>query len=150
MKAIYLGLVLALSANLANAEVYRWTDADGKVHYSQVKPNEKPDAESLDIRTKYKDTAKKDKDDTSPDKPKKEAKKEAEEDLSKLSPEELKRRNCNKAMAYQNSLQHKGEIAITGSDGKLQTLSEADREGKLKEAARLVQQHCAADEPEQE
>ena len=135
-----------LSISSVNAEVYRWTDADGQVHYSQTKPNEKPDAESLKIKTKYKPTSPK----AETKKTQAAAKKQQEDDLSQLSREQLIQRNCDKARSYAASLQHQGAIATTGEDGKLKTLSEQERKTKLEQAQNLVKQYCTDATPAQD
>jgi len=38
MKIVILTMSLLLSVNLANAEVYKWVDANGKVYFSDQKP----------------------------------------------------------------------------------------------------------------
>ena len=140
-----------LSISSVNAEVYRWTDADGQVHYSQIKPNEKPDAESLKIKTQYKPTdAKVTKAKADVEKTKAAQAKQQEEDLSQLSREQLIQRNCEKARSYKASLQHQGDIAATGEDGKLKTLSEQERKTKLEQAENLVEQYCTDATPAQD
>jgi hypothetical protein len=38
LACVALGTLIALSVSVAHAEVYRWTDADGVTHYSDVPP----------------------------------------------------------------------------------------------------------------
>lgn len=45
LQLIFTGLIFTGSFNLAQAEIYRWVDADGKTHYSDKKPN--TDAEDI-------------------------------------------------------------------------------------------------------
>jgi hypothetical protein len=54
MRHTALFAILALSLALpATAQVYRWTDKDGKVHYSSQKP---PDVEAKDLGIKSQNT----------------------------------------------------------------------------------------------
>ena len=48
--ALYLTLTLALSP-MAQAQVYKWTDANGQVHYDSKPPAEESAAQTLDIQS---------------------------------------------------------------------------------------------------
>ena len=48
--ALYLVLALALSP-IAQAQVYKWTDANGQVHYDSKPPAEGSAAQTLDIQS---------------------------------------------------------------------------------------------------
>src|ERR1044071_4012205 len=49
---ILLGLLIALSSAAATAQVYRWVDAKGTVHYSNEKPPADVKAKELNIDAK--------------------------------------------------------------------------------------------------
>lgn len=49
MKACLLLLALALLAPAAGAEIYKWTDAQGRVHFGD-KPTDKTRAEEVEVR----------------------------------------------------------------------------------------------------
>ena len=42
-------LLFLTSAGLATAQVYKWTDASGQVHYGQKKPDDAAQVQTLDI-----------------------------------------------------------------------------------------------------
>ena len=42
-------MVCGLLVSAAQAEVYRWVDADGQVHFSDVKPDSSTEAKTMDI-----------------------------------------------------------------------------------------------------
>jgi len=141
LKSIQLVLSLAMvwQTSVSAGELHKWVDEKGQVHYSQVKPND-INTESTMLR-RYKNTpaaATKPEEDaakpaTTPEKP---------EDLSKLSNEQLKKRNCDKAKSYLSSLQQQGDIAITGADGKLETLKGKARDTAIDKAKGHVSQFC--------
>jgi hypothetical protein len=49
MQSRHLLLVLALVPALASAEIYKWTDAQGRVHYSESPPN-KQKADKVEVQ----------------------------------------------------------------------------------------------------
>jgi phosphomevalonate kinase len=49
VRPLLVGLLLALSTS-THAEIYKWVDADGSVHYSDIKPNNK-DAARIKTKT---------------------------------------------------------------------------------------------------
>jgi hypothetical protein len=51
LKLIFTALVTLIFASTTSyAEVYKWTDKNGNIHYSDIKPNEVP-SEKLNIKT---------------------------------------------------------------------------------------------------
>lgn len=51
MKVVVMAIVLSLLPTLGFAEIYKWTDDNGKVHYSNKKPekNKKDKVEKVDL-----------------------------------------------------------------------------------------------------
>ena len=46
---VILALLLSTGAGIASAQVYKWTDANGQIHYGQQKPDDATPVQTLDI-----------------------------------------------------------------------------------------------------
>lgn len=151
MKHLFAGIGLLAFALSAPAAIYKWTDAEGNVHYSEQPPLEQPQqVEELDIPETPAGA------ETEPEAATASATTEdgeaaagesaPEEDISKLTPDELKQRNCSRAKAYLKSLQDSakvsgGQVAIE-KDGKLTPLDQSQLQEKIKKAQENVGIYC--------
>lgn len=50
-KRLAFSILLAMFTLSVSAEIYKWTDETGRVHYSDKKPNEKTDAKEIKVST---------------------------------------------------------------------------------------------------
>ena len=48
LPVVMIVLLFLTSAGLAQAQVYKWTDASGQVHYGQKKPDDATSVQTLD------------------------------------------------------------------------------------------------------
>ena len=119
--------VLALSAGAA--EIYRWVDAEGKVHFADSPP---PDvkAEKLDMRSAPTDPAAVELEEATRQVRENQAEADtivatnaAKEAAAKA---EQKARECEGAKRRYEAVQHSRKFASTGADGKETWLSGAD------------------------
>jgi len=142
----HLFLVLGLSAAAAvNAGVYTWTDADGRVHYS-----DKPvaGAQTLDIRTAPTDPARIEADRKQAEEKQAadaEAQKKAAE-VAKLSAEDTTKReeNCKKAQARRSTITGAQRPYTTTPEGERHYLSAEEIDAEIKDAEASVAQWCSS------
>lgn len=126
---------LAVFAPLHAASLYKWTDEEGNVHYSQTPP-EKQQAEKMHVKDSP----------ASAQQPPAAQEEDAEADGM---PEgagqdpavvEAKQRNCE--IARSNLEVYKSSEKIQQPDGSVITLSDEMREMKVKEAQAMVDANC--------
>ncbi len=132
--------LLLLLVSQAQAEVYRWTDDQGKVHYSDKKPA--AEAENI-TRAVSKQNL-----DTSSAETKKVAailRRENQADRAhaeRLAREEEKRRLplCNAARKRMSVI--KGYVIFIDDQGKVVQTSEAERQQKIAETQAIIDANC--------
>ena len=138
-------LVFALIAFSISAEIYKWVDEEGKVHYGEKPPQtENTDIKTIKIRdnvdTKSSSDALKEKTNKLNEKNKNRKKEKADQKLAK---EELKKNEalCEKAKKnlanYQNP-----RVNIEQKDGTMKTLGEEERQSGIIEAKDIVKRAC--------
>jgi hypothetical protein len=142
----HLFLVLGLSAAAAvNAGVYTWTDADGRVHYS-----DKPvaGAQTLDIRTAPTDPTR-----IEAERKQAEEKQAADADaqkkaaeVAKLASDDAAKRdeNCKKAQSRRSAITSAQRPYRTAPDGERHYLSAEEIDAEIKEAEAGVAQWCSS------
>ena len=139
-------LILLLSTLTAHAGVYKWTDAQGRVHYSDTPP---PRQETQRVQTGKTNEA--------------EAaaarrtladklsdfelrRKKAREDEDKRKAEEEKQRakaeNCVKAREQLTLLQQHARISRVDAQGQHQMMTDAERWAAIQEAQRRADEFC--------
>ena len=127
--ALALALVAALALPAA-AQVYTWTDKDGKVHYGDAPPPEVTDAKPVAIQSKPTDPSLLESIDTQRDLREKQSAMEDElrANQAKRAAEEAanKQAACDAARKRYENLQHSRKFATTGADGKEAWMSGAD------------------------
>ncbi|MES2825542.1 MAG: DUF4124 domain-containing protein [Pseudomonadota bacterium] len=137
MKTI-LFLLITVSS-ITNAEVYRWTDKDGKTHFSDNKP--KVAAEDITAAVKKQNI------DTSTQEHQKleavfrkenAADREFKQQQAQPSAEILER--CNKAKKYLNNID--GRVQFVDDKGKMVHVSEAERKARVNETRSFIQKNC--------
>lgn len=123
----------------AHAEVYRWTDANGKVHYSDKRP--KTAAE--DVTEKVKQT---NLDTSTAERQKLETLFRKENDADREYKQQQARPNaelllrCKEARDYLNTIS--GRVQFIDKDGKAVTVTEEERKLKVAETQALIKEHC--------
>lgn len=144
---VLIAAVLFSSLNLfslpTRAEVYRWVDEDGKVHYSDKKP--KTDAEDITRQVSKQNI------DTSIDeqrrmqqifRPENEADREfyrQQQLKNQPTPEHMQ--HCNELRKYLDAID--GRVQFIGEDGKVVPVTETERRQRVEETQRYLDEHCA-------
>lgn len=138
MGKLLWGLLVVLSLS-AHAEVYRWTDANGKVHFG----DQKPAATAENITEKVKKTNV----DTSTSEHQKletifrkenAADREYQQQQAQLNPELLQR--CAEAKNYLNKIS--GRVQFLDDKGQPVHVSEAERQHTAEEMQKIIKENC--------
>jgi len=149
MKRLFFTIAIALTGLNANAELNKWVDSEGKVHYSDTRP---PDVNSESVRnisgkgqveapTSYS--------------PKNIAEREADLKKSKLEKEEAgqkraqqdaeaeaKKRNCDAARQMLRSIEEGTRLVTYDEKGERIVLDDDARAQRLEEANKAVSTNC--------
>ncbi len=138
MKTVLLFLCLTLCAAPVLADVYRWVDADGKVHYSDTPPPDQRPAERLKVESSKPRVP-------LPDEPK------PAETPPADAQNTLRQKQCE---VWQAALKTytSGELLVqTDAEGNQKPLTPAERDAAILEARANVTAFCkpAADEDAQ-
>jgi hypothetical protein len=152
MLAIFAGAWLASAS--AGAETYKWTDAEGKVHYSDQPPpaNAKKEATINPRKSSKPPTGEKG---ATAAKPKtymeqeaafkkrqvETAEREAAE-KKKADEEATKKSNCDQAQAQLKMLQAGGRVTRPGAQGEREYLSDAQIAQETERAKKTVESWC--------
>ncbi len=138
-------LVLGMCSGTVSAQVYKWVDAEGNVHYGQNRPrgmeaepvkvqpqglSEEQRALELD---KLKLKAGLGSENREP---------EQGEQASTQMPEAVRQENCRIARHNLAALLQKRRIVQTDEEGNLVRLDDAQRESRLQEAKNQVEEFC--------
>lgn len=146
MRAAALLLCLALAGLAGAADVYKWTDKDGKVHFGDAPPPDAIDAQKTAITSAPTDTARLAVLDTEKDLRDKQAAMEDELRASQAKRAEEERANkqaaCEAARKRYASVQYSRKFSTTGADGKEQWLSYEDADKKKAELKSAVDKAC--------
>lgn len=135
-------LVLAgiLSGLSANAEVYRWVDKDGKVHYTDQKPAD--DAEDVTRQVNKQNI------DTSTDERRKvesilrkenDADREYYQQQAQEDAQERQHR-CNWARKRMNEIS--GNVIFVDDAGKVVKVTETERQNMVADVNKTIQENC--------
>ena len=150
-------LLAAACCGLARGDTYKWVDAAGRTHYSDVPPQDGSHAETLGNVPKPVPA-----ESTSPavgaDKNAKEAKDAKDADAkaatlrgrvlgveeSDKSPEQLRRRaeNCDRARGEMNMLVSEGRVFTVDAKGERQYVDDETRAARIAELQRLIAADC--------
>lgn len=144
-------IVLALLAIPAGAEIYKWTDAQGTVHYgdrppSSTVPNpfdprtsQAAETRAIEARRKAAEQAARMR--LEENKAREEATRKREE-----REEEARRKaeNCQRARANLELLQRANmRLSVVDAQGRPQTLDAAARQAEIANATRMISENCA-------
>jgi len=153
MRIIFLGMALAL-ATAASAQLYRWVDKDGRVHYTSTPPPAGAQARTLpggaaaDAAAPAADKA----DSNTPLTPSEqeqafrkrrlEEQKAQEKAAASAQEQAAKQENCNRARETLATLQSGQRIRRTNAQGEQYYLDDSARESEIQSAQRAVQDWC--------
>lgn len=134
----------------SSAEIYKWVDAEGNVHYGQQRPND-ANAEKLDIQqeptTTFRSGAKAPvkTEETAQNGEQQPAEEPAAQEEKKVeTPAEKKQRlaACARAKKSLATMQSIGRIRSKDEDGNYSYLSQQQKEAKMKQARDLIKKYC--------
>lgn len=135
MRVIALFLLTLMFTLSANAQVYRWVDDQGRVHYSDTPPPSEQ-AEALDIESGERAPAA---DDAADD----------EENETKEAPtpaaQTLADKRCELAKITLVSYRSADSLLKTDEEGNEQTLSDEEKAAAIKQAEANVAARCNTD-----
>lgn len=141
-------MVIAMSFSTASAgKIYKWTDAEGNVHYGSEKPAE-AEAENMkvdtgktgvnrgakaldDIKQKEDDEAQRIKEEGVP----------AQPPVPTLSMKEVKRR-CQAAKQDLATIQSRGQLRERDEKGNTRYLGEKEKQQRIKAARKQIREYC--------
>lgn len=136
----------------SNAEIYKWVDADGTVHYGQQRPNNAT-AEKLDIQQEptttfhsgAKDTVKSEdtaQDEDTEQKPAEEAAKQEEKKPETAAEKKQRLEACARARKSLATMESIGRIRSKDAEGNYTYLSQQQKEAQMKQARDLIKKYC--------
>ncbi len=149
---MYLFAVLFLFTSQASFadKIYRWTDAEGQVHFGSQPPQQDNQAEEVKLRV-HKPSSPTDTDTTnsaagSEDKSSKNEV-NAEESVNKMTYEpaidpEVAARNCRIAKEQKKLLSENFNRRFQQPDGSVRPLSDAERTARMKQMDDVIKQYC--------
>lgn len=142
MRRVLILAVVALAGFAGAAQLFKWTDRDGNIHFGDAPPADAIGVEKLGIKSTPTDTARleslevqkdlRDKQSAMEDELRTNQQKRATEEA------EAKQKSCDAARKRYENVQNSRKFATTGTDGKEQWMSgaEADQmKSDLKAAA---------------
>lgn len=151
IKNTVLGMLILplLLTGESSAEIYKWVDAEGNVHYAQQRPND-ADAERLDIQqeptTTFRSGTNKPvkTEETARDSEQPAEEPAAQEEKKVETPAEKKQRlaACAKARKALTTMKSVGRIRSKDADGNYSYLSQQQKEAKMKQARDLIKKYC--------
>jgi hypothetical protein len=141
-------LVFAASSPAADRQnMYKWTDDQGEVHYTQFPPPgrktekmqpppppaESPDASENDLQ-KQLDTMEQQKD---------KQLQEIKDADQRAEIQKIRKKNCETAHRNMINLERGGNVRYMGPDGKVIRLTEEDRQKRIDEANAQIKENCS-------
>ena len=144
-KSLLLTLAL-VSAPLAQAEVYRWVDENGVVHFSQRPPQQgdyqeqklrvAPPADPEAARARVDKLIERQK---NAEAARRQHRKEAAEAAKKR---EIQQQNCNKARQHLDGLLARPRVLMRNPDGTMTRLTEEERQTRIAETRKRIEEFC--------
>ena len=144
LRIIFAGVLLLIATSAA--AVYKWTDAQGNVHYTQLPPSS-TDSKSLEIDSAAVDTdvaALKLKTRIAADKAQAQQQKEAA-DKAAISAENnrIRKDNCRLATQNRDKFNNLAHARVKGEDGEYTYLDDGQRQQKTSEMLDAVKLYCS-------
>ncbi len=152
IKNILLGMLILPLLFIAesNAEIYKWVDAEGNVHYGQQRPSD-VNAEKLDIQQEPTTTfGSGKKQDEEPEaaaqdggqKPAEEPAAKEEKKVETPAEKKQRREACAKARKSLATMESIGRIRSKDAEGNYTYLSQQQKEAQMKQARDLIKKTC--------
>lgn len=145
----YLAAILMLTSVGAHAELHKWIDSSGKVHYSDTAPPAAAQEQQLALPRTPAATAsgvapaksifERDADLKKALKAKQEEEQQAQQQRQDA---EARRKNCENARNALRSLQDAPRVATYDEQGNMTFMDDATRQRNLDEAQRAAQEYC--------
>ncbi len=139
-------LALSFTAPACHAGVYKWTDDQGKIHYSDTPPAQRP---SQEIRTDKANAAESEAARkalanklTESDLKRKKAMEEEEKRKAEEEKQREQAEHCQRARAQLTLLSGAGRITRIDAQGQRYIMDDAQRQDSMAEAQKWVDQFC--------
>lgn len=144
-KPFILSILFALVAVSANAEIYKWTDENGQIHYSDKKPKAQKDAKQIKVNTGKGNTANSgggSSNEPKPNTPEKEqALQQKAENLSKKQTQQASDEKCN-AVRENIAKMTEGARLRINENGQMRFLSPEEIADKRKTYQAFLDESC--------
>ena len=146
LRIISLSLSLAMLSGPVSAEVYKWTDENGQVHYDEHPPESGAEVKRMTIdhappsatnARERLEQYQKELDATT-----EEGEKREKEQAAAQNKREIQQKNCETAKARLNRYSAPGRVYQKGESGEREYLDEQQRADKRKQAQELVDKWC--------
>jgi len=143
-QLIFISL-LTLISSTSIAAIYKWTDAEGNVHYGQQRPKEAP-SQRIKVpqytpqnTSTYKRPALKTKDENA----KKNAETPEEEKTTETAAEKKQRlKDCEQIRQNLSLMEARGRIRSQDKDGNTRYLSQEEKEARMAKSRKTLSKHC--------
>lgn len=142
---MFLGLV-ACASSAAQAELYKWTDGQGKIHYSDQPPSAQTKSIGRSAAGQSDITSEAQKTLNEKDQAYQKRKKDAEEARAKADAEaeqaRVRRENCDKARKNLGVLQSTPRVYTNNSAGQRVYMDDTARARALASSQKAVEENC--------
>lgn len=140
-----IALTLAMLLTLpATAELYRWTDADGRTHYSDRKPVAEGDEEVEAIEDQLTpvniDESHRDRQALNRIFSEEDEQPQQQDQQQQRQKQQAREQQCREARRYLRDIS--GRVAFLDEDGNDMKISERERQERQAEMERLIEQYC--------
>lgn len=146
-KHLLLSIFFGLVTLSASAEIYKWTDENGRVHYSDKKPNADKDAKKIKVSTGIGSSGNSNNSsstDPEPNTPEKEqALQEKAENLSKNQGQKASKEKCD-AVRENISKMTEGARLRINENGQMRFLSPEEIADKRKSYQAFIDENCTS------
>lgn len=137
-------LLAVIGCASAQAEIYKWTDSKGGVHYSEQPPAAGVKFEKISPRYGAPATpaAAQPKSDPQNDQKQAELDKQKQDIQRKEEVARIRMQNCEVAQRRLIEFESRPRILVTNPDGTAQRLTEEERQAKIADAQNLISKYC--------
>lgn len=139
-RKIFLFFVLLIPGLQANADVYRWVDPEGKVHYTDKKPAENAEDVTKQVNKQNIDTSTEElrKVETILRKENDADREYYQQQQTKDNPQ--RQHNCTYARKRLNEIT--GRVIFVDNDGKVVKVTEQERQKMVTEMNTIIKENC--------
>jgi hypothetical protein len=144
LAALPLALAMGLGPLMAQEVMYRWTDAQGTVHYGQVPPSG-VDAERIITSAPRGDRAPQERLDRAlgeMEERQQQARSEQEERERQAASERIRRENCDRARANLETLTERGGRVTIRENDQYRVLEEEERQAMIEQTRAQIREFC--------